>query len=82
MKALEKIPVHEIAAKATKALDGIERLINSPETREVVGTLNATLKDFQKAVGEIRTLAKNVDAQVGPLAAETKGALGDTRNAD
>ena len=80
MKALEKIPVHEIAAKATKALDGIERLINAPETREVVGTLNATLKDFQKAVGEIRTLAKNVDAQVGPLAAETKGALGDTRN--
>ena len=80
MKALEKIPVHEIAAKATKALDGIERLINAPETGEVVGTLNATLKDFQKAVGEIRTLAKNVDAQVGPLAAETKGALGDTRN--
>ncbi len=80
IKALEKIPVHEIAAKATKTLDGIERLINSPETREVVGTLNAALKDFQKAVGEIRTLAKNVDAQVGPLAAETKGTLGDTRN--
>jgi len=80
MKALEKIPVHEIAMKATKALDGIERLINSPKTQEIAGTLDTTLKDFQKAVGEIRTLAKNVDAQVGPLAAETKGALGDTRN--
>ena len=80
MKALEQIPVQEIVLKATKALDGIERLINSPETREVTGTLNTTLKDFQKAVGEIRTLAKNVDAQVGSLAAETKGALGDTRN--
>jgi paraquat-inducible protein B len=80
MKALEKIPVHEIAMKATKALDGIERLINAPETREMAGTLNATLKDFQKAVGDIRTLARNVDAQVGPLAAETKGTLGDTRN--
>jgi paraquat-inducible protein B len=80
MKALEKIPVHEIAMKATKALDGIERLINSPKTQEIAGTLDTTLKDFQKAVGEIRTLAKSVDAQVGPLAAETKGTLGDTRN--
>jgi paraquat-inducible protein B len=80
MKALEKIPVQEIVLKATKALDGIERLINSPKTQEIAGTLDTTLKDFQKAVGEIRTLAKNVDAQVGPLAAETKGALGDTRN--
>ncbi len=96
MKALEKIPVHEIAMKATKALDGIERLINAPETREVVGTLNNTLKDFQKVAGkvdgaleesrqalkDVRTLVKNVDTQVGPLAAETKGALGDARNAD
>ena len=90
MKALEKIPVHEIAMKATKALDGIERLINAPETREVVGTLNATLKDFQKVAGkldgamdesrqalkDVRTLVKKVE----PLAAETKGALGDARN--
>jgi paraquat-inducible protein B len=80
MKALEQIPVQEIVLKATKALDGIERLINSPKTQEIAGTLDTTLKDFQKAVGEIRTLAKNVDAQVGPLAAETKGTLGDTRN--
>jgi paraquat-inducible protein B len=80
MKALEKIPVQEIVLKATKALDGIERLINAPETNEIAGNLNAALKDFQKTVGEIRTLAKNVDAQVEPLAVETKGALGDTRN--
>jgi paraquat-inducible protein B len=93
MKALNQIPVHEIALKATKALDGIERLINSPETREVVGTLNNTLKDFQKVAGkvdgaldesrealkDVRTLVKNVGAQVEPLAAETKGALGDAR---
>jgi paraquat-inducible protein B len=80
MKSLEQIPLKEIVLKATKAVEGIERLINSPETRELTGTLNATLKDFQKAVGEIQTLAKNVDAQVGTLAAETKGTLVDTRN--
>ena len=90
IQALEKIPVHEIAAKATKTLDGIERLINSPETGEVAKNLNNTLKDFQKVAGkldgamdesrlalkDVRTLVKNVE----PLAAETKGALGDARN--
>ena len=89
MKALEKIPVHEIAAKATKALDGIERLINSPKTQEIAGTLNNTLKDFQKAAGkaegaleetrqalkDVRTLVKNVE----PLATDVKGAVGDAR---
>ena len=89
MKALEKIPVHEIAAKATKALDGIERLINSPKTQEIAGTLNDTLKDFQKAAGkadgaleearqtlkDVRTLVKNVE----PLATDVKGAVGDAR---
>ncbi len=89
IKALEKIPVHEIAAKATKALDGIERLINSPETGEVIKTLNNTLKDFQKVAGkldgaldesrqalkDVRTLVKNVE----PLATDVKGAVGDAR---
>ncbi len=90
MKSLEQIPMQEIVLKATKALDGIERLINSPETGEVVKTLNNTLKDFQKAAGkldgamdesrqalkDVRTLVKKVE----PLADETMGALGDTRN--
>ena len=79
MKSLEQIPLKEIALKATKAVDGIERLINAPETQEAVKNLNTTLKDFQKVAGDIRTLARNVDAQVGPLASETQGALGEAR---
>ena len=66
--------------KATKALDGIERLINSPKTQEIAGTLNTTLKDFQKAAGEIRTLArKNVERPSWRWPPMTKGALGDAR---
>jgi len=90
MKSLEQIPMQEIVLKATKAVDGIERLINSPKTQEIAGTLDATLKDFQKAAGkadgaleetrqalkDIRTLVKNIE----PLATEFKGTLGDTRN--
>jgi paraquat-inducible protein B len=89
-KTLEELPIEEIVLKTRTAIAGIERLINSPETGEVVKSLNNTLKDFQKVAGtldgamdesrlalkDVRTLVKNVE----PLAAETKGALGDARN--
>ena len=94
MKALEQIPVKEIVAKASSALEGIERLINSPAAKEVVVTLNSTLKDYQKVAGkmdgaleesqqalkDVRLVVNNLGAQVESLAAETKGALGDARN--
>lgn len=79
IKALGQIPIHEIALKATKALEGIDRLINAPQTAEVTRNLNATLKDFQQVARDVQTLARNVDAQVNPLASETRGALGDAR---
>ncbi len=79
IKALGQIPIHEIASKATKALEGIERLINSPQTGELAKNLNATLKDFQQAARDVQTLTRSVDAQVGPLASDAKGALGDAR---
>jgi paraquat-inducible protein B len=87
IKALEQIPVKEIAAKAASALEGIERLINSPAAREVVVTLNSTLKDYQKVAGkvdgaleDVRLVVNNVGAKIESLAAETKGTLGDARN--
>jgi paraquat-inducible protein B len=79
IKALEQIPVHEIAMKAAQALEGIEHLINSPGTREVTTNLNATLKETQQALKDIRLLVRNVNVQVEPLAAETRSTLTDTR---
>jgi paraquat-inducible protein B len=93
LKALEKIPLQEIALKTAKAIEGIERLINSTETGEVVKNLNTTLKGFQKVAGkldgavdefgqglkDVRVLVRRVDAQVDPLVAEARGALGDAQ---
>jgi paraquat-inducible protein B len=78
-KALEQIPVKEIVVKVTKALEGIENLINSPQTVEVTKNLNAALDDFRKAAGDVQKLARNVDAQINPLATEAKNTLADTR---
>lgn len=79
MKALEKIPVHELLAKVTSALTGIERLINAPETQEVARTLNTTLNDTRQALKDVRTMVQEVDARIEPLSSEFKGTLADTR---
>jgi paraquat-inducible protein B len=78
-KKLENLPIEEIFNKANLALDGIAKLVQSPELKESIANLNTTLKDVQ-------TLVRNVDTQVKPLSAGLSDTLRDTqkliKNAD
>ncbi len=69
---IEKLPIEEILNKVLAAVDGIEKVVNSPEVEKTIGSLNQTLEDIQK-------LIRNVDHQVGPLASGIEKTLGDTR---
>jgi paraquat-inducible protein B len=93
MKTLEKIPVQETAMKVTKAISGVEELINSPDLKEAIINLNGVLKDSRKvaqkldgkldkfdlAIQDVRKLVQSVDARVEPLSAEIQGGLADAR---
>jgi paraquat-inducible protein B len=93
MKALEEIPVQETAIKATKAIDGIEKLVNSKEIKETIRNLNEVMKGAQvvvqkvdggldqstAAIQDIRKLVERVDARIDPLSTEIHGALTDSR---
>jgi paraquat-inducible protein B len=59
-KTLEELPLKEIVTKLELAIDGIQKLVNSPETRESLESLNHTLKNTQKVV-------QHIDEQVEPL---------------
>lgn len=78
-KKLESLPIDEIFNKVNLAMDGIAKLVQSPELKESVANLNTTLKDVQ-------SLLRNVDAQVKPLSAGLSETIRDTqklvRNAD
>ena len=78
-RKLESLPVEEIFDKVNLAMDGIAKLVQSPELRESVANLNATLKDVQ-------SLVSNVGAQVKPLSAGLSETIRDTqkliKNAD
>jgi paraquat-inducible protein B len=67
-KKIERLPIEEIFNKLSSTLVGIEKLVNDPE---VMGTL----KSLHLAVEDFRTLIKDVNAQVDPLATSVDNTL-------
>lgn len=60
-RKLEDLPLEEMVNKIVRSVDGIEALINSPELRGSLGSM-------EKALQELAELARNINSQVGPLA--------------
>ena len=73
-KKIEKLPIDEIFEKLRSTLDGIDKVVSSPEIKETIRSANL-------ALGDIRKLVKNVDGQVEPLAANLNGTLKDVSEA-
>jgi len=69
-KKIEKIPIDEIFNKLASALDGIDKLVKSPEIPEAIRSVNL-------ALGDVRKLVQNVDNRVGPLASSIEGTVND-----
>jgi paraquat-inducible protein B len=59
-KTIAELPLKEIVTKLELTIDGIQKLVNSPETKEGIESLNVTLKNTQK-------LVQHIDEQVDPM---------------
>jgi len=59
-KTFEDIPVKELVAKLLSAVDGLNRLVRSPEIISSIRSINKTMVD-------VRTLLTTVNKEVGPL---------------
>jgi paraquat-inducible protein B len=71
-KTLQNIPIQEIAEKVSKALDGIEKLVSSPELADTVVSLNQSVKS-------LHVLLQHLDSQVKPLASNAGTTMGEAR---
>jgi paraquat-inducible protein B len=71
-KKLESLPIEDIFKKLDLALDGIIKLVQSPELKDSIANLNVTLKDAQR-------LVRDVGAQVNPLSAGLSETIRDTQ---
>jgi paraquat-inducible protein B len=60
-KTVASLPLEEIVAKFSSALEGIERFINSPHSQEIAASLDAALKEAQG-------LLQNINERIEPLA--------------
>jgi paraquat-inducible protein B len=61
-KTLENLPLKDITEKLASAMEGINKIVNSPEINESLSSANKLFKD-------IDTLARNIDSRLGPLTA-------------
>ncbi len=78
-KRIEKVPVEEIFKKLLTAIEGIEKVVNSPEMQKLPASLNLTLE-------ETRKLVQNIDQKIASLGSSVDETLKDygklARNVD
>jgi len=70
---LRKLPLDQIANELLGTMQGANRLVNAPEWRATIRSLDATLKD-------VRALARTADRQVAALAVDAGKTLGAARS--
>jgi len=73
-RTLENLPVEEIVLSLKKALAGVEQLVNAPEVKDAIRSLNA-------AAGQLAQLTRTLNAEVKPLVADVSRTLDTTRDA-
>ena len=83
-KKIEKIPIDEIFQKVLSAVEGIEKVVNSPEIPDTVHSINQAAKEIkplasnlEETVKDVRKLVQNVDSRIGPLASSIEGTVND-----
>lgn len=61
-KTIQDLPLKEIVTNLNSAVDGIQKIVNSPDTKESIKSINMTLK-------ETRGLINNINEKIDPLMA-------------
>lgn len=72
-KAIAKVPIEEIFKKLQASVEGVEKVINSPEVMQSLRSLNSVLENIDK-------LVNNVNGHVDPLLTLTTDTVRDTQH--
>jgi len=63
-KALEKMPLDDLADDLTSSLKGLKKLLNSPEIMETVTTVNNSFKEVQDLSRQLQQQLKTTSAKI------------------
>ena len=73
-ETIQKLPIEEIFQKLLAAVDGIDKVLNSPDLKDTVASLKVTVQNADKLINNVDKLVRNVDGQVEPLASSIRTA--------
>jgi paraquat-inducible protein B len=74
MATLEKVPLTEITDKLLKVVEGVDKIVNSPE-------ISGSLKNLEAGLKDLNVLIRNVNSEVKPLTASLKDTSDAARGA-
>src|SRR5215813_1688534 len=72
MAELDQMPLKEIVESAARTIEGVDRIVHSPE-------LTRAIKNLDVALGEAQTLIRTANAQINPTAKSLQETLGQAR---
>lgn len=67
IRKLEEIHFDDMVKSATRALDGINGVVNSPGLKQTIETLPTTVANVNQTVTSLRELVVRIDTKQGPL---------------
>jgi paraquat-inducible protein B len=71
-KTVEAIPLDKIVDKIVASLDGIDRFVNSPQSQEIMASINGAAKDAQ-------ALLQNTNGRIEPLTSSVEQTLAEVQ---
>lgn len=66
-RTLENLPLAEIMTSAKETIDGVRALVQAPETKETLRSLQAAVQRSDATLVAIQKLAQHVQAQIDPV---------------
>jgi paraquat-inducible protein B len=79
LEQLRRTDLAGLVRSASQALDGIHRLVDSPEVKEDVVAVAVTLRHADRALADLDQTASRLEQQVAPLTASLSGASEQAR---
>jgi len=73
-KTLENLPIQEFVTKLTQTIDGLNRLVNSPEAM-------ASLKSVKQGLHETAVILKKVNSQIEPIVSNMNATTASLKSA-
>ena len=71
-KTLEQLPLKDIVAKLDSTMDGLQKILNAPGAKDVLTSVNASLKEVENTLAALQDMERNSEAMGYDLSATLK----------